>query len=180
MKIKILKSDKITFGKARIEDVLRISILLKTVYIETYASEGITFEFANFIEEQFAPQKIEDKIKNEPDQLIIAYYNGNPIGVAEILYDIQCPILKIQASEVGKLYVLHRFVGKGVGYKLLTTSEEMIKQKGFDKVNIEVYIKNERAITFYERQGYQKIGKIDFPIEENTYVNWVMTKKLLE
>lgn len=169
---------KISFGKAKLSDSLRISVLLKTVYIQTYAVNGITFEFANFITKRFSTQKIENTIQENPSQLIIAYQNENPIGVAEILYDSTCPIRNISIPELSKLYVLERFYGKGIGFGLLNEAEKEVRKNRHAEFNLEVYINNARAIAFYERQGYTSIGNVDFPMESNTYENLVMNKKL--
>lgn len=168
--------NKITFGKAKIQDALRISVVLKTVYIEVYAMDGVTFESANFIEERFSKEYIEKVLIENPDQFLIAYFDGNPIGVAELYFESQCSIRKIDTPELSKLYVLKRFNGLGVGYGLMLESEKLLKKKGYTAMNIEVYVGNMHAISFYERQGYQKLGKVDFPMEENTYENWVMHK----
>jgi len=170
--------NNIIFDKAKDIDASRISVLLKTVYIQAYATEGITNEFTNFIDQQFSSSIIREKIVNYPDQFLIAYYKGNPIGVAEILENKKCPIRKIPVSELGKLYVLQRFYGQGIGYGLLKKAEHNLTIKRIETLNLEVYVENKRAIAFYERQGYQKIGKVDFPIENNVYKNWVMTKEL--
>ena len=168
--------NEISFGKAKLSDSLRISVLLKTVYIQTYAVDGVTFEFANFITNRFSTENIEKIIKENPSRLIIAYQNGNPIGVAEIIYNSTCPIRKISVPELSKLYVLERFYGKGIGYGLMNESENEVRENGFAEFNLEVYINNARAIAFYERQGYVSIGNVDFPMESNTYENLVMNK----
>ncbi|WP_405207257.1 GNAT family N-acetyltransferase [Aquimarina sp. LLG6339-5] len=167
---------KISYGKAKLTDSLRISVLLKTIYIETYAVDGITFEFANFITKRFSLELIENIIKENPNRLIIAYQNENPVGVAEIIYNSTCPIRKIKVPELSKLYVLKRFYGKGIGYGLINEAEKAVKENGCTEFNLEVYIKNDRAIAFYERQGYTSIGNVDFPMESNTYENLVMNK----
>lgn len=172
--------EDISFENAKLTDALRISILLKTVYIQTYAVDGITFEFSNFITKRFAPEHIEAIITKNPDQLIIAYYKGNPIGVAETVFESICPIRKKTIPELSKLYVLERFYGKGIGYGLLAKAEKKLLQKGYSEFNLEVYIPNERAISFYKRQGYKIIGEVDFPMEFNTYENFVMNKVFIE
>ncbi len=168
--------NKYLYGKAKLEDTIRISVLLKTVYIETYATRGITFEFANFIEKRFSKEYIENIILDHPNQLQIAYLDNNPIGVAEILFQSTCPIRKIEVPELSKLYVLKRFNGKGVGRSLMTEIEKMLLENEFKEINLEVYKKNVHAISFYERQAFKKIGEVDFPMENNTYENWVMNK----
>lgn len=168
----------ISFENAKLSDSLRISILLKTVYIQTYAVEGITFEFSNFITKNFAPEAISQKMKTDPEQLLVAFFNGNPVGVAEILFDSRCPIGNKTVAELSKLYVLERFYGKGVGYGLLKVVEQTVFNKGGKDLNLEVYVENSRAIHFYKRQGFVGIGKKEFPMETNTYENLVMHKTL--
>jgi len=168
----------ISFGKAKLTDALRLSILLKVVYIQVYGVDGVTIEFANFITKKFAPNEIERKIIKEPDSLWVAYTNGNPIGIAEILFCSRCPIRKTEVAELGKLYVLEHFHGKGVGLALLNRVQNHIINKGFAELNLEVYIQNERAITFYKKLGFRILGEVDFLMEHNTYRNLVMNKSL--
>ena len=170
--------DNLSLDKAKLTDSSRISILLKTVYVQTYALEGVTFEFTNFMEEHFSKEKIEEKIKENPDGLWVSNYNGNPIGIAEIIFNSECPIRKIATPELGKLYVLERFHGAGVGSSLLQKVEETIRLKGYAALNLEVWENNPKAIKFYEKHGYRSLGKADFPMETNTYINLVMNKVL--
>ncbi len=175
---KKLKGSEISFGKANKSDSLRISILLKTVNIEAYAWNGISSEIANYTTKRFSPENIEKIINQNPEQLIIAYKNGNPIGVAEVLYKSKCPVKKTDVPELSKLYVLARFYGQGIGLILLQEAEKEIWKKGFKEVNLEVWTNNDRAIGFYKKHGYQSIGTVDFPMDENTYENLVMNKIL--
>ena len=145
---------EISFGKAKLTDSLRISILLKTVYIQTYAVDGVTFEFANFITKRFSIEHIESIIKENPLQLVIAYQNENPIGVAEIIFDSTCPIRNISIPELSKLYVLERFYGKGIGLGLLEWVENQLINNGFKELNLEVWKQNERAIAFYKKHKF--------------------------
>ena len=56
--------------------------------------------------------------------------------------------------------------------------ENEVKKQGFKELHFMVYIKNTRAIAFYERQGYVTLGMTDFKMEHNTYKNLVMNKVL--
>jgi len=170
---------EIIYKRAEITDAFRISILFKQVYIQVYGVEGITIEFANFITKRFSPELIKETITRNPDSLIVAYFKGNPVGVAEIIYDSLCKIRNIEAAELSKLYVLERFYGKGIGYELLNRVEEQLKDKGHEELFLEVYAYNDRAISFYERQNYSIIGDTLFQMEFNTYENKLMTKRLI-
>ncbi len=170
--------EQITYGKARIEDCLRISVLFTTIYIQTYEHKGITFESANFVTKRFSPENLEKIIVSENSDLIIAYFQGNPIGAAQINYNTICKIRKTPVTELDKLYVLPNYHGKGVGAGLMEKVEETLKAKQIKEVNLIVYIHNQKAITFYQKQGFETLGTFDYEMEENTYLNLVLNKVL--
>jgi diamine N-acetyltransferase len=169
----------LTFAHAPTSDALRISVLLKTAYIQAYAEEGISFEFANFIEQRFSVQTIERTIIEYPEQIIAAYFKGNPVGVAEIIVESKCPIRQTATAELSKLYVLHAFKNIGVGSELLKKAERVAINNGGKDCILEVYIKNESAIQFYKKHGYHIIGSIDASMETNYYEDLIMTKTLV-
>jgi diamine N-acetyltransferase len=169
----------IIYRKAIPSDANKLSILLKQVYIQTYGTEGVSDEFANFIVKQFAPERLQGLIEQNPDQFIVAENKGNLVGALEIEYDKICQVNNKTAPEISKLYILEWFCGKGIGYKLITLAEELIKFKGYKSVWLWVLDSNERAIAFYERQQYQWIGNAPFQMEKNLYDNKVMWKDII-
>ncbi len=168
----------ITYRKAILADAKKLSILYKTVYIQTYGIEGVSDEFANFITKQFAVERLEDLIKKHPDNIIVADHKTNLVGVAEIEFDKKCPIGTLVAPELNKLYILEWFCGKGVGSNLLKEAENIVRSKGIDKMWVWMLESNARAISFYEKHGYKYIGDAPFQMEVNRYENKVMVKEL--
>lgn len=172
------KRNDIIIRKATLTDTLKLSVLFKQVYIQTYGLDGVTDEYANFITNQFAVEKLEHTIRNAPDNITVAVYKDNLVGVAEIEWNSKCPLGNLVAPELSKLYVLEWFSGIGVGYRLLKAAEEVILLKGFNELWLWVYLYNPKAIAFYERQGYNSIGNAFYQMEFNNYENMVMFKKL--
>lgn len=168
----------IEYRPAYRDDVERLIVLLHQVYIQTYAIDGITHEFTNFINQRFSKSYLNESISHNPNQFIVAYYKNNPVGIAEILLNRTCPGFQKELPELSKLYVLERFTGTGVGFGLLQQAELKLKTGGFNELWLEVWQENPRARAFYERQGFSVIGESLFPMSENTYHNFVMHKSL--
>ena len=164
--------------KATLSDSKKLSILYKAVYIQTYGTEGVSDEFANFITDQFSTARLEKIIHDHPDNIIVAEYKGNLVGVVEIEFNKACPVGGIVGPELNKLYILERFCGCGVGKKLIEEAEKVVLSKGIDRIWLWVLATNERAIKFYERHQYKWIGNASFRMETNTYANKVMLKEL--
>jgi GNAT superfamily N-acetyltransferase len=160
------------------EDILCLSVLLKQVYIQTYGTEGVSLEFARFITQRFSEEALTEVLRVEPGSFIVASFQNNLIGAAQVVYDTSCPIRNKVLPELSKLYVLEWFCGKGVGYRLLQEAELVVRNKGFEEIWLWAYVKNPRAIKFYNRQGYQLLGNAFFQMEVNRYENQVLKKEL--
>lgn len=168
----------INYRKARPEDATKLSILYKQVYIQTYAVDGVSDEFANFTLRQFAVKRIENAIIENPYAIIVAEHKGNLVGVAEIELSKPCPIGGVVAAELNKLYILDWFCGIGIGHELLALAETTVRQKGGNQMWLWVLETNRRAVNFYMRHDYQWIGNASFEMEVNVYENKVMLKDL--
>jgi len=169
----------IQIRRARPNDALKLSILYKTVYINTYGFEGVSDEYANFIEEQFSPSFLESKIKKNEGFQLVADFKNNLVGVAEICYDKQNPIDDITRPELSKLYILEAFSRQKIGSKLLTEAEKIIQDEGYSAYWLCVWALNPKAISFYEKIGFKSQGNVPFQMETNCYENMVMIKTLL-
>lgn len=172
--------EKIFYRKARLNDAIKLSVLYKQVYIQTYGVYGVSDEFANFITKQFSIERIEKTIANHPDVIVVAEYQENLVGVAEIEMAKKSPIGNIIAPELNKLYILEWFCGKGIGEKLLDFVEDVLVQKGEKEIWLWVLESNSRAVNFYEKHQFQYIGNATFQMEKNLYDNKVMLKELVK
>lgn len=166
------------FRLADPSEILQISLVLKQVYLETYAIEGVTKLFADFINEQFSEEKIMREMQSAAFDFWVATCDENPIGVLKVAYDLPCPNASFSAPEINKLYIMRRFFKKGIGRSLMAFAEKALKEKGEKKVWLQVWAENEGAIEFYKKVGYEVIGDVWFWIEENKYPNQVLVKKL--
>ena len=68
---------------------------------------------------------------------------------------------KANAFELWRIYIAQNMQGKGIGSKLLNFAEEQAKQKGYAEILIWSFRENTRAITFYQKNGFQ-IDKTEF------------------
>src|SRR4051794_33889601 len=66
--------------------------------------------------------------------------------------------LKDNALEVKRIYLLHPIQGTGVGVRLMREAVEFAELTGSRRLLLGVYQHNLRAIAFYERFGFTRIG----------------------
>lgn len=166
------------FRLATEEDSLRLSVLLKQVYMDTYGLEGVSTEFAHFITENFSVENVKAAIHSDKTIIWLAVYKNNLVGTLQIVLDKACPLKDIVAPEINKLYILNRFSGKGIGRELMKRGEESLRKIRQNQVWLWVLESNERACSFYAQQDYKCIGNAPLQLEENLYDNKVMLKEL--
>jgi ribosomal protein S18 acetylase RimI-like enzyme len=86
-------------------------------------------------------------IAEDNDQLL-GYINGSALDL---------PYRKSRYIEIENLGVIPSQQGTGLAQQLLDTITNWAKQHGYQKVYVESYIKNQRAVNFYHKHGFQDI-----------------------
>ena len=67
-----------------------------------------------------------------------------------------------------KIAVIHRLMvhpqyeGKGIAKRLIRYVEELAKNRQYEAIRLDVFIKNPRAVSFYNKLGYKVTGKVIF------------------
>ena len=90
---------------------------------------------------------------NTSGDFLVAY-NGNVCGYA-ILYAND---LSTRGAYLTMLAVRPEYQNKHVGHFLLHACEEIAAERGMAEMKLEVWNDNAKAICFYNRNGYTKIG----------------------
>ncbi len=168
----------IVYRPAQLADLQKLSVLYKQVYIQTYATEGVSDELVTFMNPMFSIERLENTISTQPDSIIVAANKDNLVGVVEIVWNKKCPIGDIVAPEINKLYIFERFCRMGIGSGLMAEAERVIVEKKEPRAWLWVLESNDRAITFYKKLGYHIIGNAPLFTLLNRYDNEVMLKEL--
>jgi ribosomal protein S18 acetylase RimI-like enzyme len=80
--------------------------------------------------------------------------------------------------ELQKIFVLAEYQGRGVGAALMNEVTNIANDGRPDSVWLDTYISNEKAIQFYEKYGFKKIGRYYFTIGSQTFEYYVMELRI--
>jgi len=117
---------------------------------------------------------------NNPDQLFyIMYVDNLPIGYAKIIINATCEhIVSQNICRLERIFILDDFIHLKIGKQLLTYVETQSKALKLDNMWLSVYIKNKRAIRFYEKNKFENVGALKFLVNGTSYENIVFSKNL--
>ena len=76
--------------------------------------------------------------------------------------------------ELQKIYVLPKYQGYGAGSALMKQVKKFVRDIYPDFIWLDTHITNEKAIQFYSKNGFEKIGKHYFTIGTQTFEYVVM------
>jgi len=165
--------------KAYLTDKESVAVLKQQVWISTYATEGISEEFANYVLSEFSVENISKTLSDKDKQVLVATFEGNIIGCIEISFNPEIPHQSVQGyPEIAVLYVFERFCGKGIGLRLLEESFKMIGNMGLTKTWLTVYHENHRAIDFYIKHHFTQIGEMDFILNGKRHKNLIILREI--
>lgn len=80
--------------------------------------------------------------------------------------------------EIKRIYLLSRFHGGGLGSRMMEVALEEARAMGRRRVLLGVYAQNARAIGFYERHGFEHVGRRRFRVGRREYDDTVMARVL--
>lgn len=84
----------------------------------------------------------------EENEKFIGYANGMPMEI---------PYRKSKYFEIENLGVTPDQKGSGLANKLLGAITQEAKEAGYEKIYLECYAKNARALSFYRKHGFEDI-----------------------
>lgn len=100
-----------------------------------------------------------------------------PVGYA-VLSRPKLPAAELDDLEIKRIYVLARFHGTGVGEDLMLEALDEAKRRGARRALLGVYSQNHRALAFYAKHGFTRVGERHFTVGAHTYFDHVLARAL--
>ncbi|MGZ8559434.1 MAG: GNAT family N-acetyltransferase [Chitinophagaceae bacterium] len=132
-------------------------------------------ELFEYLEYAYEPVKLAKSLRKENNVYLLAYRGSEPVGFAKIKkHSLNDQIESLAQMELQKIYTLPEHQGRGAGSALLKEVKNLAKEISPDHIWLDTHISNEKAIRFYEKNGFKKISKYFFTIGTQTFEYYVM------
>lgn len=129
-----------------------------------------------YVDRSFGEEACRAELDDEKNIFSAVFYKGEPAGYFKIIFDTPHPMVEMQPiTKLERLYLLSAFYGLKLGYHLLQQAIHLSMEHGDNGMWLDVWKKNERALRFYEKQGFETVGESHFVLTQ-THANpiWVM------
>ena len=154
-------NEQLQIRRAQEQDAQIISLLARVTFAETF---GHYFRDQNdlmeYFERTFSVQKIRRGFSNPNNLFWIATFNELPVGYAKLkLNSTSSFLISKNPSQLQKIYVLKDFLARKIGLHLQNEMLKTAKEFGSDHIWLSVLNENQRAIGFYTKNEFQKVGE---------------------
>ena len=161
--------------QADVSDKNIICALGITTFYEAYFEQDDSHDLANYVMESFSSERMKGELNDANSTFFIAELDGKAVGYAKLRENSEVDCLKNEnAVELQRIYLLEREQRKGVGAALLNRCLEGARAKGYETLWLGVWELNAAALAFYEKEGFVKVGKVQFHYGESVGTNCVM------
>lgn len=165
------------FRDATEADLPDIDRVFRTSFCETfaglYSSEDLAAFLAKFSTEAWAEEFCDARYRFR-----VAEVGSDVVGYVK-LGPSALPIeTDKRAIELRQIYVLKDHHGSGIAAGLTNWAIHEAIRQGFEELYLTVYIDNHRARRFYDRYGFEAVGRYDFMVGNQADEDIIMRKAL--
>lgn len=147
----------------------------KRTFIEAFEKDNDPLDFKNYIDTAFSRETLRCELSNLNTQFYFVFQGETMVGYFKInVGEAQTDVKLGHSMELERIYILSTHQGLGLGGILLAKVKEMAIQQDKTLLWLGVWEKNERAIQFYQRQGFQKFGTHPYYIGSDKQTDWLM------
>lgn len=162
-----------------LSDTAAFTQLCKETFIDTYAAYNTVEDMQHYVEMNFTENVISQELQNDSLLFFCIEWNNELIAYIKLNSKSFCEAAsQINSLEVARLYVKKEFQHKNFGKLLIGKAVEEAVRLKKQGIWLGVWQQNEKAITFYEKQGFEKIGVAKFLLGADWQDDWIMMKLL--
>jgi ribosomal protein S18 acetylase RimI-like enzyme len=158
-------------------DLPAIDRVFRTSFCDTFADLYRPDDLEAFLG-QFTSAAWREEFEEARYRFRVAEAGGEIVGFVK-LGPSALPIeTDKRAIELRQIYILKQHHGSGIAAALIDWAIEQARRQGFEELYLTVYVDNNRAKRFYDRYGFEAVGRYDFMVGSQADEDIIMRKIL--
>jgi GNAT superfamily N-acetyltransferase len=167
----------VTYRDAKPADAATLDRLFTTSFCDTFAHLYRPEDLEIFLS-SFGVSDWEAQLKDPAYACRISEVEGNPVGYAK-LGPLKLPVEPNgPALLLDQLYILKDHHGAGIAHGLMDWTLAEAVRRAAEELYLTVFVDNHRARRFYDRYGFQAVGRYDFMVGNHADEDIIMRKAL--
>lgn len=174
-----MQNTQLIFRKANLADVDLLASFGAHAFREAFGAQNDPEDMDAYLAEHFSPARIQEEIEDPQSIFLLAYLDTRLAGYAR-LYAGEPPaaVEGFRPIELVRIYVDQEFIGQGFGSALMQVCLDTARSNGYQTIWLGVWEHNPRALHFYFRWGFRKVGTQQFILGRDVQQDYILEYKL--
>ncbi len=154
--------------------------LSRQTFSDAFEAQTDPENYAIYVDNNLNEEVLRGELQSNTTQFFWARdAQGATVGYLKLRWDRSADFFgEIPALELQRIYLLGKYWNKSYGKILLEFAKNWAKQQQFQWIWLIVWFKNEGAIRFYEREGWEIFGRKDFQFGNEIHHDYVFRIKI--
>ncbi len=145
------------------------------LFVDAFGAINDAADLRLFLAQTYAPELQRAELRDPNRVAWVAEADGRAVGYALLRRGSASPhVVATQPAEVQRIYADRSWHGRGVGKTLLDLCIGQARDWSCDVLWLGVWERNPRAIAFYEKWGFRRVGEQRFVVGRDPQRDHVM------
>lgn len=165
--------------KAEQSDAKPLAQLAETTFRDTFAAQNTVEDMEAHCRSSYSEQLQSREIADSESLTIVVEQDNQLIAFAKLNWKTSpsC-VLGQSVGEIQRLYIDKSWHGKGIAQDVMAECFDILKARGNDVVWLGVWEHNPRAIAFYNKFDFEKVGEHVFPLGNDPQRDIILVRTL--
>ena len=172
----------VSVRQAQEEDLDGLAKLAARSFRDTFAADNHPSDMDKYLQQSLTIKQLRAAFRGPGTKFLIAVQGDSdaPIGYAQLCTTTDDPCISDRDStEIERLYADKSHIGQGVGAALMQACLAAAIELNCTAIWLGVWERNDRAISFYERWGFETVGTRLFHLGADVQTDLVMVRRKL-
>ncbi len=162
------------------EDILELQKISRQTFVEAFADTNSEDNMQQYLEKSFALDKLTQEVAHPESNFYFAMLDNDIIGYLKLnTGQAQTELKQTNSLEIERIYVLQAFYGQKVGQFLFHHAVSIAEEAGMHSIWLGVWEHNERALRFYQKNGFLAFDSHVFYLGADAQTDLMMRKTLI-
>lgn len=160
----------ISLRKAERHDAEILSEVAIASFLPAHGHSAPKKDIDNYVSLHLTPEKFREELKQPHFNYYLLYFENSLAGYTKYIFNTPNEhIADASVCKLERIYVLPEYYDKKLGKVLLEHCIAEAKKAQQHGIWLAVWTENHRALSFYKKTGFTRVGGYDFKISENHY-----------
>ena len=148
-------------------------------FADSFAVDNTPENMSAYLAASFSPEKQACELADAASRFLIIELDGAAVGYARLNFG-QAPavIAGRKPMEIARFYARKKWIGRGVGAQLMKACLEEAERTGCDVIWLDVWERNPRAIAFYRKWHFERVGAQTFRLGDDLQNDLLMARSV--